>query len=153
MIGVPEWLRARPRWSRAVTSILALLVSAVACADSPGGDYPVLNENVRVLHAERMIYPLAARLGHVEGAVILQAAIDSQGHVNDAVVLSGPKALLRESAEALKRWTFASPRSSKVVGVFWFRFQGLCELPCTSGFEFYPPNVVVITIGEPVATE
>jgi outer membrane biosynthesis protein TonB len=130
-----------------------LLVAAVGAAGSSAEAPPVLNESMRVLHVERMIYPLVAKIGHIEGAVVLRASIDSEGRVSEAAALSGPKALLKESVENLKKWTFAGPRSSTAIAVYWFRFQGLCELPCPSGFEFYPPNLVVVTTGNPIATE
>jgi TonB family protein len=100
-----------------------------------------------------MIYPLAARIAHIDGAVVLKATINPQGRVSGAVALSGPKALLGDTLENLKKWTFSAPRSSKVVVVYWFRIQGLCELPCPSGFEFYPPNVAVVVTGDPIVTE
>ncbi len=130
-----------------------LLIAAMGTAQSRVETLPVLDENVRILHVERMIYPLTAKIGHKEGVVVLRATVDSEGRVSEAVPLSGPKALLKESAENLKKWTFTSPHSSAVLAVYWFRFQGLCELPCLSGFEFYPPNLVVVTTGTPIATE
>jgi hypothetical protein len=130
-----------------------LLLTGAGAAESPAERPPVLNESVQLLHVERMGYPLIARIGHIEGAVVLQATIDSDGRVSEATALSGPKALLKESAENLRKWTFASPRSSTALAVYWFRFRGLCELPCPSGFEFYPPNLVVVTTGNPIATE
>jgi hypothetical protein len=130
-----------------------LLFTAIGSGEPPVERAPVLSENVRVLHVERMSYPLVAKIGHVEGAVVVQAKIDSNGQVTEATALSGPKALLKDPADNLKKWTFVSPRSSTVLAVYWFRFQGLCELPCPSGFEFYPPNLVVVTTGNPIVTE
>lgn len=130
-----------------------LLFTAVGSVGSSAEAPPVLNETMRVLHVERMIYPLVGKIGHIEGAVVLRATIDSEGRVSEAEALSGPKVLLKESVENLKKWTFVGPRSSTAIAVYWFRFQGLCELPCPSGFEFYPPNLVVVTTGTPIATE
>jgi outer membrane biosynthesis protein TonB len=100
-----------------------------------------------------MTYPLVAKIAHTEGAVVLRGTVDGEGRVSEASALSGPKALIKESVENLKKWTFTSPLNSTVIAVYWFRFRGLCELPCPSGFEFYPPNVVVVTTGSPIATE
>lgn len=136
----------------AIVGLLLLLAVASAAQKGPENS-PVLDENVAVLHVERLIYPLVAKLGHIEGTVILRATVDPEGRVSAVAALSGPKALLKESAENLKKWTFARPRGSTVLAVYWFRFRGLCELPCPSGFEFYPPNLVVVTTGNPIATE
>jgi hypothetical protein len=118
----------------------------------PSDDDPVLNENVEALHFERMAYPIGAKTTHVEGAVVLRASVDAQGRVSGAAPLSGPRALVNETEENLKKWTFSRPRGAKVIIVYWFRLRGLCELPCPSGFEFYPPNLVVVTAGNPIAT-
>lgn len=130
-----------------------LLFVAAGGAQPQAGDGPVLNETVIVLHVERMVYPLVAKMNHIEGAVVVRATVDPGGRVTEAVALSGPKALVRESVENLKKWTFARPHGATVFAVYWFRFRGLCELPCLSGFEFYPPNLVVVTTGTPIATE
>jgi len=130
-----------------------LLFAAAGTPQSRAESPPVLDDNVRVLHVERMTYPLIAKIGHKEGAVVLRGTVDSEGRVSEAAALSGPKALIKESEENLKKWTFTSPRNSTVIAVYWFRFRGVCELPCLSGFEFYPPNIVVVTTGNPIATE
>ena len=114
---------------------------------------PVLDESVEVMHIERMAYPLVAKMSHIQGTVVLRGTVDSLGQVSEVSALSGPKALLKESMENLKKWRFARPRQDTVVAVYWFRFSGLCELPCLSGFEFYPPNLVVVTTGNPIVTE
>jgi hypothetical protein len=130
------------------------LLFAVASTGQTGTENsPSLDENVSVLHFERMNYPLYAKVRHIQGAVVLQATADSLGQVSEPVALSGPKALLKESMENLKKWRFAKPRQATVVVVYWFRFSGLCEPPCPSGFEFYPPNLVVVTTGNPIVTE
>jgi outer membrane biosynthesis protein TonB len=100
-----------------------------------------------------MTYPLLAKNGHIEGVVVLQATIDSLGRISEVAALSGPKVLLKESMENLKKWIFAKPKQGTVLAVYWFRFSGVCELPCPNGFEFYPPNLVVVTTGNPLVTE
>jgi hypothetical protein len=130
-----------------------LLSSGIGVGQLTLEKVPVLNESVQIMHVERMSYPLIARIGRVEGVVVLRATVDSLGNVSEVSALSGPKALLKEPIENLKKWTFAKPREGTVVAIYWFRFSGLCELPCPSGFEFYPPNLVVVTTGNPIVTE
>jgi Gram-negative bacterial TonB protein C-terminal len=133
--------------------VWAVWLFAVGGMGQPASEsLPVLDDSVEVSHVERMVYPLVAKIGHIEGSVVLRATIDSVGHVSEAIALSGPKALLKESAENLKKWRFSRPRQATVYAVYWFRFRGLCELPCPSGFEFYPPNLVVVTTGTPIVT-
>jgi hypothetical protein len=137
--------------------VFQLLVGAFFLLGVPGGSVPaaspVLDENVTVLHFERMEYPLYAKVRHIQGAVVLKATVDSTGQVVDAVALSGPKGLLKDSIDNIKKWRFSRPRQAVVMAVYWFRFAGLCELPCPSGFEFYPPNLVIVTTGNSVAIE
>ena len=144
--------------SRPLSSVLPLiglfLLAAISSMSQTGSqDSLVLDEGVTVLHFERMDYPLYAKVRHIEGVVVLQASVDSTGQVRKAAALSGPKALAKESMENLKKWRFAKPRQTNIIAVYWFRFSGLCELPCLSGFEFHPPNLVVVTTGNPVVTE
>jgi outer membrane biosynthesis protein TonB len=114
---------------------------------------PVPDEQVNVLHFQRMDYPLYAKVRHIEGVVVVQASVDSTGQVIKAVALSGPKALLKGSVDNLRKWRFAASRQTDVIAVYWFRFSGLCEPPCPSGFEFHPPSLVIVTTGNQVVTE
>lgn len=141
-----------------VLLIWGLLTPGLSCSNDantgqPVDDfYAVLDEVVETLHAEPMMYPLYARVRSIEGVVVARATVDSMGRVREAQALSGPKGLLGEPVENLKKWRFAHPSHNSVVVVYWFRLRGLCEPPCRSGFEFYPPNLAVITIGREVAT-
>jgi hypothetical protein len=126
--------------------------SKVTGIGRPEESAPVLDEAVETLHAEPMIYPLYARVRAIEGVVVIRATVDLEGRVRETQALSGPKGLLSEPVENIKKWRFAQPGHSPVVVVYWFRIRGLCEPPCHTGFEFYPPNLAVITIGKELAT-
>jgi hypothetical protein len=140
------------RYPLVLLPCLLILYAAPAADQHTIEDGPVLNENVEALHFERMAYPIGAKLTHLEGMVVLRASVDAQGRVSAVAPLSGPRALLSETEENLKKWTFSRPRRANVIVVYWFRLRGLCELPCPSGFEFYPPNLVVVTTGNALAT-
>lgn len=145
-----SWLYLR---SATVQPLIGLFVFFVPFASGQtGSEKPASDENVAVSHFERMEYPLYAKVRNIHGVVVLQASTDSAGRVTEVVPLSAPKALSKEAIENLKKWTFAEPHQGKVIIVYWFRFSGLCELPCPSGFEFHPPNLVVVTTGSPVVT-
>ncbi|HYM79290.1 MAG TPA: TonB family protein [Candidatus Dormibacteraeota bacterium] len=51
-------------------------------------------------------YPLLARQMKVQGSVILQALISSDGMIQDLHVLSGPPILASAAQEAVKQWHF-----------------------------------------------
>jgi Gram-negative bacterial TonB protein C-terminal len=108
---------------------------------------------IEVLHFERQSYPLYARVRSISGVIILKATVNSTGSVSRVIVLQGPEALREESVKNLKHWRFAQPRPGDVIVVYWFRISGICEPPCQSGYEFYPPNLAVITTGSEVATQ
>jgi TonB family protein len=51
-------------------------------------------------------YPEAARLGHVEGTVVLDTKIDTNGDVEDVAAISGPPLLVPAAIEAVKHWKY-----------------------------------------------
>jgi len=142
------------RFSAAISTRAALIAIwlAVSISGQSGAPAPVLDEDVEVLHFESMSYPLYAKVRSVEGVVVLRAAVASGGEVVDVTAISGPKALIEGASENLKKWKFGRTKRSAAVVVYWFRFRGLCEAPCPSAFEFYPPNFAVITAGRQVVT-
>ncbi len=126
----------------------ARLISAGA-QEPPG---VVVDEDVIVTHAEPMSYPLEGRAHVSEGAVVVQVQVGADGRVISASALSGPKLLIDQCVSNARRWTFERSSRNRAVIVYLFRIRGACDLPCPSNFEFYPPNVVVVTIGRPFVT-
>lgn len=61
----------------------------------------------KLLHSVPPQYPAEAREKHIEGAVVLEAQIDAQGHVSDAKVLSGPEELRNAALTALLQWHYS----------------------------------------------
>jgi len=51
-------------------------------------------------------YPEAARLGRIEGTVVLQTTIDANGNVEDATLISGPPPLAPAAIVAVKQWKY-----------------------------------------------
>jgi len=131
-------------------SVLAvgLITSITANAE----EAPVLNEDIEASHAERMNYPLYARLHAVEGAVVVRAELEKDGSVRAATAISGPRDLTADSVSNAMKWIFGRTGHGVAVIVYIFRIAGACELPCPSNWEFHPPNVVVVTIGRPLVT-
>jgi len=124
------------------------LVGVFSLAPVPGEQ--VLNESMKPVYFEELAYPLAARLSHVEGVAVVQAEINDAGRVTSVIAISGPKMLIPDCLSNAKKWRFEPGTGPSVVIVYRFRFKGLCNLPCGSQFRFEPPNVGIITTGNPV---
>jgi hypothetical protein len=106
-----------------------------------------------VIHFQRVKYPLYAQVRGIKGVVVLTVHLNASGYALRVEPLSGPPALLQEAVASAKAWRFDASKSRMSILVYWFRIQGLCEPPCESGFEFYPPNLAVITTGSQIAVQ
>jgi len=73
---------------------------------------PVPQEQVEsnLLHSVAPEYPREAREKHIEGSVVLELQVDSNGHVSDAHVLSGPQELRSAALQAVLQWHY-SPKA------------------------------------------
>ena len=73
---------------------------------------PVPQEQVEsnLLHSVPPQYPREAIEKHIEGSVVLELQIDSNGHVSDAHVLSGPQELRSAALQAVLQWHY-SPKA------------------------------------------
>jgi TonB family protein len=73
---------------------------------------PVPQEQVEsnLLHSVPPRYPREAIEKHIEGSVVLELQIDSNGHVSDAHVLSGPQELRSAALQAVLQWHY-SPKA------------------------------------------
>ena len=59
-----------------------------------------------LVHPVQPSYPMLARQMKVQGAVVLQALIGSEGTIQDLKVLSGPAILASAAEEAVRQWRF-----------------------------------------------
>lgn len=128
--------------------LVVLIASVQACL--LGQDGPVLDETVKTMHFEALTYPLAARFAHIQGNVVVRARLDDQGRVTSSEAVSGAKGLIPECLSNSKKWRFQPNPQKTVFIIYRFKFEGLCNQPCSSQFLFEPPNMALITIGEPV---
>jgi protein TonB len=60
----------------------------------------------RVISSVLPIYPQIAQLAGVEGDVVVEASIDSNGNVSATKVLYGPQMLRVAAVDALRRWKY-----------------------------------------------
>lgn len=135
-----------------VLLILVALDSRVFALRADDSNVAVLNEDVEVLHAERMAYPLGGRVHVVQGAVVVKVELGKDGAVRQVSPVSGPKLLIGDCLTNAKKWQFRRAGRGVAFIVYLFHIKGVCELPCPSNFEFYPPNVVGVSMGSPLAT-
>ena len=54
----------------------------------------------------RPVYPPDALAAKIQGAVVIEATIDSAGHVRDTRVLGGPTQLQQAAVEAVRQWQY-----------------------------------------------
>ncbi len=125
---------------------LAIVLTSLTWAENQ----TLLDSDVKVVHFETLTYPLAARLAHVDGAVVIRAQLDAQGNVVTTMAISGAKTLIPDCLTNAKKWQFHPNSQNTAVIVYLFKIDGLCNLPCPSDFKFTPPNIVRITMGNPV---
>ena len=72
----------------------------------------------KVIHKVDPLYPESARRDHISGVVVVQAMIDTGGHVADAIPLQGPPELTEAAIDAVKQFTFEpATRQGKPVPV------------------------------------
>lgn len=112
-----------------------LVVTSCLCADT----------NLRVRRIVGMEYPHLAKLGAVQGYVLMVAEITSSGTVDKVRVLEGHALLSGESKNTLRRWLFEGCKADRCEArlVFSFVIEGQCEEPqCTSEFIVDLPNKV-----------
>src|SRR5262249_10266249 len=88
-----------------VTGVLPLAAAPQVVNDAPGVSVDLAG--AALLHRTSVGYPPAARERGVQGAVILEAKLDSSGAVSDAHVVSGPDELRRAALESVLQWHFA----------------------------------------------
>jgi hypothetical protein len=128
------------------------MLMSTALLEGPydGGNGYVAEEDIGVVYFHDLVYPLAARLKHIVGVVVVKASLGSKGEVLAVEALSGSPALVPECIANVKKWRFRPERTRTVIIVYQFVIEGLCNLPCPSQFEFRPPNLAIIRMGEPV---
>jgi TonB family protein len=122
----------------------------VAGSGLVGQDQPILNEDIGIVNFEPLAYPLLPRLTRVQGAVVVQVKIDSEGRVASVTAVSGPKPLIPDCLTNARKWLFNPQKVRTVVIVYVFKIEGLCKNPCSSSFSFSPPNLAMIVVGEAV---
>lgn len=103
--------------------------------------------------AQGLHYPRLALLAQIEGQVLLDCSVSTEGTVTSVTVVSGPRLLAAAAVTAAKGWHFAKADRSKDAStvrlIFEFRLQGQCDTDCCTNeseeVSFYPPYRIVVT--------
>jgi protein TonB len=60
----------------------------------------------KVVHIEQPKYPPAAKQAHIEGVVMVEATVNTDGSVDKVKVISGPPVLTEAAADAVSHWKY-----------------------------------------------
>jgi protein TonB len=60
----------------------------------------------RLVHKVAPVYPSSAKRNHVEGTVVLQATVGSNGRISKLTVMSGPSELFESAIGAVQQWRY-----------------------------------------------
>jgi len=59
-----------------------------------------------LLYKVAPVYPIEARRAHIQGTVLLQAIINTEGRIRGLTLISGPKELAPAAIGAVQQWTY-----------------------------------------------
>lgn len=94
------------------TGAFPLAAAPQVAYDSPG--VAVSAGGSQLLHRAPVVYPIEAIAKGVEGSVVVQVKLDSNGEVSDAQVLSGPDELRKTVLQSVLNWHFDKSAGSGV---------------------------------------
>jgi TonB family protein len=77
-----------------------------ALSNSIPSSVPAKVMQERVITKLPPVYPPEAKKAHIQGKVILEAVIGTDGHVLNTKVLSGPGALQASAQDAVRQWVY-----------------------------------------------
>ena len=107
-----------------LASAILLLCPMLVVAQGPQG--PPLTRVATPRTFTDVVYPPVARLGRVEGAVIVSVAINERGMVESATATGGPDVLLAVARENAREWEFLAGPKRTVDIVYVFEIEGYC---------------------------
>ncbi|HWQ52865.1 MAG TPA: TonB family protein [Bryobacteraceae bacterium] len=114
-----------------VAGSLPLKAAPQVVADAPGVSVSGADN---LIHRSAVAYPAEALKARVEGNVVVDAQLASDGTVADAAVVSGPMELRRAALESVLAWHFKRDAGSKVQVSIAFKLpEGEAAAPATKG--------------------
>jgi TonB family protein len=107
--------------------ICLFAISSIHYARAQQNPGPKDNDIV-VVEFKDLDYPAIARSMRIQGAVVVQATLDDQGGVTDAVAISGKSHLVLAALNNVKKWRFRpNARKSAVIVYNFVMLEGRCE--------------------------
>ena len=129
-------------WSGLLVGLLVLVMGGQSIGQA---SETITDDEIKVVDFQEMRYPLAARLSHIEGVVVVKLTLNSNGEVAHASAISGPKLLIADVLKNAETWKFHPNPQAWVILVYNFRIRGLCHGTGSSQFIFEPANFASIT--------
>lgn len=117
-----------------VTGAFPLAAAPQMVSDAPG--VAVDLGGSQLMHRSGIDYPAAAIAKGVQGAVVAQVKLDSNGVVTDASILSGPDELRKAVLESVLNWHFAKDAAGgtrQVSVTFELPKEGAASAACATG--------------------
>ena len=113
--------------TKALFLAIMLIVAPRTFVQAQQDDF-VKDDDINVADFEDLrYYPLAQKAG-IQGVVVVRARLDDQGHVLDAVAISGHELLVRDCLDNLKKWRFRPNTLKSVIVVYNFTLlDGRCK--------------------------
>jgi TonB family protein len=93
-------------WYRAWSELESQIPRSSSSSQSPPAPVPADVMEMLATHKIEPIYPEAARQANIQGAVVLNLIIGTDGTVLDVHPISGPEELTPAAVEAVKWWRF-----------------------------------------------
>lgn len=129
---------------------LALLLGPFAVLNGQE-QHTIDDSDLKLVSFVDLQYPHAARMGRVQGVVVVKATLDGDGNVTAASAISGHKGLIPDCLTNIRKWKFVPNRNKSAVVVYEFRREvGACHDESNSFFRLVHMNFASITICEPV---
>jgi TonB family protein len=100
-----------------VTAAFPLWAAPQSVTDAAG--VSVDAQGARFMHRAPVTYPRDAQVAGIEGVVLAEVKVDSDGSVSDASILSGPEQLRKPVLQSVLSWHFTKDAagSSRQIGV------------------------------------
>src|SRR5260370_162857 len=126
-----------------ITTVLSVGLLVICPSVSAQPNETVKDKDIHVTHYEEMNYPALGRTARVDGVVVVQVKLDSEGRVEDADAISGNDVLVPDTLANVKKWRFPPNAQKTAVVVYNFTLEGGCYQPDTFTLEGRNLAVVV----------
>ena len=130
---------------RAVCVMLFLVTGFAGCRNS--------HSLLQPRHVEAPEYDRVAHLAHIDGHIVVTAAIDANGAVIETRATGQPM-LAKSAMENLRHWTFEKPRRSpwEQSIVYDYRLEGVGGCDVSGSFVIFDFPGHVTIVARPVET-